>query len=109
MDVPFHTADVFTDKLHGGNPLAVIPDATGLSQEQMLAITREFNYSETTFVLPPKDPANARRVRIFTPAHELPFAGHPIVGTAFVLKPLWRRNLQRLKALVETRRPAGAG
>jgi trans-2,3-dihydro-3-hydroxyanthranilate isomerase len=85
MDVPFHTADVFTDKLHGGNPLGIIPDATGLSDEQMLAITREFNYSETTFVLPPNDPANTRRVRIFTPAHELPFAGHPTVGTAFVL------------------------
>jgi phenazine biosynthesis protein PhzF family len=85
MDVPFHTADVFTDKLHGGNPLGIIPDATGLSDEQMLAITREFNYSETTFVLPPKDSANTRRVRIFTPAHELPFAGHPTVGTAFVL------------------------
>ncbi len=84
-DYAFHTADVFTDKLHGGNPLAVIPDAKGLSDEQMAAITREFNYSESVFVLPPENSANARRLRIFTPGRELPFAGHPTVGTAFVL------------------------
>jgi len=85
MDYKFFTCDVFTDTLHGGNPLAVIPDARGLSDEQMTAITREFNYSETTFVLPPADPANTRRVRIFTPGKELQFAGHPTVGTAYVL------------------------
>ena len=85
MNVEFHTADVFTDTLHGGNPLAVIPDARNLSDEQMLAITREFNYSESVFVLPPDDPSHTRRVRIFTPARELPFAGHPTVGTAYVL------------------------
>ena len=82
MEYKFHTCDVFTDKLHGGNPLAVIPDARGLSDRQMLAITREFNYSETTFVFPPENPANTKRVRIFTPGRELPFAGHPTVGTA---------------------------
>src|SRR5947209_19619815 len=85
MDVPFHTADVFTDTLHGGNPLGIIPDARGLSDEQMLSITREFNYSETTFVFPPSDPANTKRLRLFTPARELPFAGHPTVGTAWAL------------------------
>ena len=85
MEVEFHTADVFTDTLHGGNPLAVIPDAHGLSDAQMLAITREFNYSESVFVLPPADPSHTKRLRIFTPARELPFAGHPTVGTAYVL------------------------
>ena len=85
MPVRFHTADVFTDRMFGGNPLAVIPDATGLSEEQMRAITREFNFSETVFVFPPENPEHTRRVRIFTPGSELPFAGHPTVGTAFVL------------------------
>jgi trans-2,3-dihydro-3-hydroxyanthranilate isomerase len=85
MEYKFHTCDVFTDKLHGGNPLAVLPDARGLTDEQMAAITREFNYSETAFVFPPTDPANTKRVRIFTPGKELSFAGHPTVGTAHVL------------------------
>ena len=81
----FVTADVFTSKRFGGNQLAVLPDARGLSDEQMLAITREFNYSESTFVFPPDNAANTRRVRIFTPGGEVPFAGHPTVGTAFAL------------------------
>lgn len=81
----YHTCDVFTDERFGGNQLAVLPDARGLTSEQMLSITREFNYSETTFVLPPESPANTRRVRIFTPGGEIPFAGHPTVGTAFAL------------------------
>ena len=85
MSYAFHTADVFTDHLHGGNPLAVIPDARGLSDAQMQAITREFNYSETVFVFPPATKSNTRSVRIFTPNMELPFAGHPTVGCAFVL------------------------
>src|SRR6185503_21173576 len=85
MSYSFHTADVFTDHVHGGNPLAVVPDARGLSDEQMQAITREFNYSETVFVFPPSTKAHTRRVRIFTPNEELPFAGHPTVGCAFVL------------------------
>lgn len=79
------TADIFTSRRFGGNQLAVIPDARGLTTEQMQTITREFNYSETTFVLPPDDPKHTRRVRIFTPGSELPFAGHPTVGTAHVL------------------------
>ena len=78
------TADVFTDRQFGGNPLAVVLDARGLSDDEMLSITREFNYSETTFVLPPER-GGAARVRIFTPAAEIPFAGHPTVGTAHVL------------------------
>src|SRR5919202_318071 len=81
----FYTADVFTDRAFGGNQLAVLPDARGLSAEQMLAIAREFNYSETTFVLPPVAAQHARCVRIFTPGGEVPFAGHPTVGTAHVL------------------------
>jgi len=83
--IDFVTADVFTDTRFGGNQLAVIPDARGIGDDLMLAITREFNYSETTFVLPPSDPRNTRRVRIFTPGREIPFAGHPTVGTAHVL------------------------
>jgi trans-2,3-dihydro-3-hydroxyanthranilate isomerase len=87
---PFVTVDVFTDTRFGGNPLAVFPDAQGLSEADMQALAREFNLSETTFVLPPDDPANTARVRIFTPAYELPFAGHPNVGTGFVLARLGR-------------------
>lgn len=81
----FATADVFTDRLFGGNPVAVILNAEGLSTEAMQAVASEFNLSETTFILPPRDPAHAARVRIFTPRVEVPFAGHPNVGTAFVL------------------------
>ena len=81
----YYTADVFTDQVFGGNPLAVLPDARGLDTRSMQLIAREFNYSESVFVLPPDDPAHTRRLRIFTPASEMPFAGHPTVGTAFVL------------------------
>ena len=87
MKVPFQTVDVFTDRKFGGNPLAVVPDARRPPAEQMQAIAAEFNLAETTFVLPPKDPANTAEVRIFTPKAEMPFAGHPNVGTAFVLAP----------------------
>jgi len=81
----FVTLDVFTGERFGGNPLAVFPDARGLTDTKMQALAREFNYSETTFVLPPGNPENSARVRIFTPATELPFAGHPNVGTGWVL------------------------
>lgn len=81
----FYTTDVFTSQKFGGNQLAVFPDARHLASELMQPIAREFNFSETTFVLPPSDPKHTRRVRIFTPGEELPFAGHPTVGTAFVL------------------------
>jgi trans-2,3-dihydro-3-hydroxyanthranilate isomerase len=83
--VSYVTLDVFTRTRFAGNPLAVIPDARGLTDVQMQSIAAEFNYSESTFVLPPEDPANTARVRIFTPTAELPFAGHPNVGTGFVL------------------------
>src|SRR5580698_2458771 len=85
MQRRYITVDVFTDRAFGGNPLAVVLDAVGLSTAQMQAIAAEFNYAETTFVLPPRDPANTANVRIFTPKAEMPFAGHPNVGTAFVL------------------------
>ena len=77
--------DVFTDRMLSGNPLAVVFDAQGLGAESMQAIAKEFNLSETVFVLPPDNPAHAARLRIFTPARELPFAGHPTVGTAVAL------------------------
>jgi trans-2,3-dihydro-3-hydroxyanthranilate isomerase len=85
MKLHFTTVDVFTDRQFGGNPLAVVTNARGLSTERMQAIAAEFNLAETTFVLPPKDPAHTAEVRIFTPKAEMPFAGHPNVGTAFVL------------------------
>ncbi|MGE3334260.1 MAG: PhzF family phenazine biosynthesis protein [Rhodospirillaceae bacterium] len=85
MKVDFITVDVFTDRQFGGNPLAVVFGAETLSTVQMQSIAAEFNLAETTFVLPPRDPANTAEVRIFTPRAELPFAGHPNVGTAFVL------------------------
>lgn len=85
MRLRFSTADVFTDQLFGGNPVAVILDAEGLSGAAMQAIASEFNLSETTFVLPPRDPRHTAWVRIFTPRVEVPFAGHPNVGTAFIL------------------------
>jgi trans-2,3-dihydro-3-hydroxyanthranilate isomerase len=88
MRYRFHTLDVFTDRLFGGNPLAVFPQAEGLSDQQMRRIAREFNLSETVFVLPPQDPGHTCRLRIFTPAAELPFAGHPTVGTGFLLAHL---------------------
>jgi trans-2,3-dihydro-3-hydroxyanthranilate isomerase len=81
----FVTVDVFTDRRFGGNPLAVFPDARGLTGEQMQALAMEFNLSETTFVLPPDNPQHHAKVRIFTPRAELPFAGHPNVGTGYVL------------------------
>jgi trans-2,3-dihydro-3-hydroxyanthranilate isomerase len=85
MRYRYVTADVFTSQAYGGNPLAVVFDAQGLSTAQMKRIAREFNYSETSFVLPPRDPAHTAWVRIFTPDREVPFAGHPNVGTAVVL------------------------
>jgi trans-2,3-dihydro-3-hydroxyanthranilate isomerase len=84
----FCTLDVFTDTRFGGNQLAVFPDARGLDTDQMATIAREFNLSETAFVFPADDPAHTRRLRIFTPAGELPFAGHPTIGTAHALAVL---------------------
>ena len=81
----FETVDVFTSQRFGGNPLAVFPEASGLTDHQMQQLATEFNLSETTFVLPPEQPGHTARVRIFNRSHEMPFAGHPMVGTACVL------------------------
>src|SRR5215207_1337913 len=81
----YHLVDVFTDRAFGGNPLAVVTNGRGVREETMQSVAKEFNLSETTFVLPPDDPRHDWRVRIFTPSSELPMAGHPTVGTAFVL------------------------
>ncbi len=93
----FLTLDVFTPTPFGGNQLAVFPDARGIPEAQLLPITQEFNYSEVTFCYPPEDGTNTRRVRIFTPDKEMPFAGHPTIGTAAAL------------ALAEGALPSGSG
>src|SRR5512141_2700328 len=84
MRYRYFICDVFTDTRFGGNQLAVLPEAAGLTDRQMQQIAREFNFAESTFVLPAEQ-GHTRRVRIFTPVREVPFAGHPNVGTAFVL------------------------
>ena len=84
----YHTLDVFTDQRFGGNPLAAFPAAAGLDKGMMQRLAAELNYSETTFVLPPQDPANTAQVRIFNRTAEMPFAGHPNVGTACLLAQL---------------------
>ena len=88
MKLSFHTLDVFTTRKFGGNPLAVVLGADNLSTEQMQTITREFNLSETTFVMAPENPAHTAKVRIFFPGGEMPFAGHPTLGTAALLAQL---------------------
>ncbi|MCR6502288.1 PhzF family phenazine biosynthesis protein [Shinella sp. CPCC 101442] len=85
MKLTYHTLDVFTRSRFGGNPLAVVLDADRLTDAEMQAVAREFNYSETTFVLRPQDARHTAHVRIFTPTVEVPFAGHPNVGTAYAL------------------------
>lgn len=90
----FYQADVFTDVPFGGNPVAVVPDALGLSDEELQQIAREMNLSETVFVLPPTDNAATAKIRIFTPRREIPFAGHPVLGTFFVLGKLDRLPLK---------------
>jgi trans-2,3-dihydro-3-hydroxyanthranilate isomerase len=84
----FVTLDVFTSSAFGGNQLAVFPDAGGIPEDALIHITREFNFAEVTFCYPPANPAHTRRVRIFTPAREIPFAGHPTIGTAIALVAL---------------------
>ena len=105
--MPYVTVDVFTDRPFAGNPLAVVTDARGLTTEQMQAIATEFNYAESTFVLPPDDPAHTARVRIFTRTSEVPFAGHPNVGTAFVLAHLAEHKGRTLGASVVFEELAG--
>src|ERR1044071_528123 len=93
----FVTVDVFTNSRFGGNPLAVFPDASGLTDTDMQSLAAEFNLSETTFVLPPADPANTARVRIFNRRAEMAFAGHPNVGTGWVLARQGRAKDGRLR------------
>jgi trans-2,3-dihydro-3-hydroxyanthranilate isomerase len=84
----FYQADVFTSQPFGGNPVAIFPDAGGLTDDQLQRVAREMNLSETVFVFPPTDPAAVVKLRIFTPTHEIPFAGHPVIGTFYVLARL---------------------
>src|SRR5579859_776377 len=110
----FVTVDVFTESRFGGNPLAVFTDARGLTTEQMQALAMEFNLSETTFVLPPDNPQHDAKVRIFTPRTELPFAGHPNVGTGYVLamrdaSPPEHYVFEELAGLVRVHVLRGAG
>ena len=86
--IKFYQADVFASEPFGGNPVAVIPDADGLNDDQLQQIAREMNLSETVFVFPPTDKAAVARLRIFTPTQEIPFAGHPVLGTFFILAEL---------------------
>jgi trans-2,3-dihydro-3-hydroxyanthranilate isomerase len=95
----YYTLDVFTDRPLAGNPLAVVIDSDGLDDDAMQAIAREFNLSETVFVLPPRDPVNTARIRIFTPQAELPFAGHPTIGAAILIGELRARDLMRSQDL----------
>jgi trans-2,3-dihydro-3-hydroxyanthranilate isomerase len=95
MRLTYHILDVFTARRFAGNPLAVVLDADHLDGKRMQMIAREFNLSETVFVLTPRDPINAARLRIFTPTAELPFAGHPTVGTAVLLAQLRAGDLLR--------------
>jgi trans-2,3-dihydro-3-hydroxyanthranilate isomerase len=88
MRARFYTLDVFTDRAFGGNPLAVFPDAAKIPDSALQSIALELNLSETVFAYPPTDPKHTRRVRIFTPVLEIPFAGHPTVGCAFALAAL---------------------
>ncbi len=111
--IPYVTVDVFTDTRFGGNPLAVFTDARGLSDREMQQLAAEMNYSETTFVLPPSDPVHTARVRIFNRVQEMPFAGHPNVGTGCVLASMGRDQggllrFEEIAGLVEVRVERGA-
>jgi len=106
MKYRYSTCDVFTETRFGGNPLAVLPQADGLSQQQMQKIAREFNFSETAFVFPPKA-GHTRHVRFFTPAREVPFAGHPNLGTAFVLANAGEFGVIRSSLMVTFEEEAG--
>src|SRR5205085_4337365 len=104
----YHLVDVFTDRIFGGNQLAVLTNGRGISSEMMQSIAKEFNLSETTFVLPPKDAANDYHVRIFTPGKELPMAGHPTIGTSFILAREHMIELSRMKAPFNTKKGWGS-
>lgn len=94
MRFHFYTADVFSDRIFGGNQLAVFPDATGLNSKLMQLVAREFNFSETVFVFPPQQAPHTRLLRIFTPTTEVPFAGHPTIGAAHVLAAIGEVKLE---------------
>ena len=104
----FHTLDVFTADRFAGNQLAVVMEASSLTSVQMQAIAREFAYSETVFVVPPENPAHSARIRIFTPGLELPFAGHPTIGTAVLFADLQSRSLPGTEdAIIVLEEPIG--
>ncbi len=107
MKLKFYTLDVFTDRKFGGNPLAVVMDADHLSTEQMQTITKEFNLSETTFVIRPDNPAHSAKVRIFYPGGEMPFAGHPTLGTAALLAELKNKPGCSFQSQIILELPAG--
>lgn len=106
MNYAYFICDVFTERQFGGNQLAVFPHASGLSSGQMQAIAREFNFAETTFVLPAQQ-GHSRQVRIFTPGRELPFAGHPNIGTAFILVSQGLAGNPQTNTLLEFEEGAG--
>ena len=103
MRLTYHVVDVFTRNALEGNPLAVFPDGRGLSDALMQKIARELNLSETTFVLPATEPEAAALVRIFTPRYEMMFAGHPTIGTAYVMRKLGMVDAQATSFALEMR------
>lgn len=107
MKLTFHTLDVFTARKFGGNPLAVVLGADALTTEQMQSICREFNLSETSFVMAPEDPAHTAKVRIFFPGGEMPFAGHPTLGTAALLASLKHKPGCSFETTITLELPAG--
>ncbi|MFN5515180.1 MAG: PhzF family phenazine biosynthesis protein [Cyanobacteriota bacterium] len=100
MQYAFYTVDVFTDQIFGGNPLAVFPEAEGLTDAQMQRIATEFHYSETVFVFPPKTATGHYRLRIFTPYKEVNFAGHPTIGAAYLLSAIGKHPLTDPKTYI---------
>lgn len=108
MRFRFHTADVFTESAFGGNQLAVFPEAEGLAVRRMQQVARELNLSETVFVRPPKDPAHHFDLRIFTPRMEVPFAGHPTIGSALVLASIGAIELRTDETVVVLGEGVGA-
>jgi trans-2,3-dihydro-3-hydroxyanthranilate isomerase len=107
MKLKFHTLDVFTSTKFCGNPLAVVLDADNLSTQQMQTITKEFNLSETTFVMKPENPEHTAKVRIFYPGGEMPFAGHPTLGTAALLAELKNKPGSNFETKITLELPAG--
>ncbi len=103
----YYICDVFTDAPFGGNQLAIFPDAVNIPDNVLQSIAREFNFSETIFIYPPVDPAHTRRVRIFTPNDEMPFAGHPTIGAALILGAIGEIPLANGETGIVFEEPAG--